>query len=74
MPNHGFKEKGGKRAAGYVDDALRAKGRSDFDARCSECMHFVARDRFNECQVVAGTISPSGWCEWFEKFCGDNLI
>ena len=28
-------------------------------AQCSGCVNFVAP---NACKVVAGTISPSGWC------------
>lgn len=30
--------------------------------RCALCTHFVAP---SSCQLVAGTISPQGWCELY---------
>ena len=41
--------------AGYQD---KPKG----DLKCSNCTHFRAP---NACQLVAGTISPDGWCKLF---------
>ncbi|HEX5328034.1 MAG TPA: hypothetical protein VFW75_15305 [Acetobacteraceae bacterium] len=32
------------------------------DQKCSICAHFLPP---NACQVVAGTISPNGWCGVF---------
>jgi len=32
------------------------------DKRCDGCAHFEAP---SSCKVVAGTISPSGWCKLF---------
>ncbi len=29
------------------------------DAQCSKCVNFIAP---NACKIVAGTISPNGWC------------
>ncbi len=30
------------------------------DQNCAGCLHFVAGD--NTCKVVAGQVSPQGWC------------
>ncbi len=36
------------------------------DERCGNCRFFVAED--NTCEVVAGEISPDGWCKlWVEE-------
>ena len=32
--------------------------------RCDKCRHFI---KPGSCQLVAGKISPSGWCKEFEK-------
>jgi hypothetical protein len=32
------------------------------DQQCSKCQHFQPP---NSCQIVAGTISPNGWCGVF---------
>lgn len=32
--------------------------------QCSECNFFVAP---NSCKIVAGKISPKGWCQFFAK-------
>ena len=32
------------------------------DAQCSKCVNFIAPDA---CKIVAGTISPNGWCVAF---------
>lgn len=42
-------------AAGYQDTP-------NGDKRCDGCSHFAAP---SSCKVVAGTISPSGWCKLF---------
>ncbi len=31
--------------------------------RCSSCRFFI---KPNSCQLVAGTISPNGWCKFFQ--------
>ena len=31
--------------------------------KCMDCMHFLPET--NECKLVAGTISPEGWCRLF---------
>jgi hypothetical protein len=30
------------------------------DEKCSNCLHFIAES--NTCKVVAGEVSPEGWC------------
>jgi hypothetical protein len=30
------------------------------EEKCSNCQHFIAES--NTCQVVAGDVSPEGWC------------
>lgn len=48
-----------KSQAKYQD---RPKG----DQKCSGCMHFVSES--NSCKLVAGDISPEGWCMlWARK-------
>jgi hypothetical protein len=42
-------------AAGYQD-------KPNGDKRCDGCSHFAAP---SSCKVVAGVISPSGWCKLF---------
>jgi hypothetical protein len=42
-------------AAGYQD-------KPNGDKRCEGCSHFEAP---SSCKVVAGVISPSGWCKLF---------
>lgn len=32
--------------------------------RCSGCVHFL---RPNRCAIVAGAISPNGWCRFYER-------
>lgn len=32
--------------------------------KCKNCTHFI---RPNRCQIVEGTISPFGWCRYFEE-------
>jgi hypothetical protein len=31
--------------------------------QCSGCVHFIAGE--NQCRIVEGDISPSGWCRLF---------
>ena len=45
-----------KQGAGYGD---QPKG----EQRCSGCANFIAP---SACSVVAGTISPNGWCTLFK--------
>lgn len=33
------------------------------DQQCSGCVHFIAGQ--NQCRIVEGDISPSGWCKLF---------
>ncbi|MBZ0070346.1 MAG: hypothetical protein K8I04_01235 [Gammaproteobacteria bacterium] len=35
------------------------------DQRCAACMHFLPESR--SCKVVAGDISPDGWCILWAK-------
>ncbi|HWA31584.1 MAG TPA: hypothetical protein VG867_10815 [Rhizomicrobium sp.] len=46
-----------QKAAGYQD---KPKGQ----AMCSNCAHFEPP---HSCGIVAGTISPSGWCRFYVK-------
>lgn len=47
-----------KAAAGYQNSP---NGRQ----RCADCRFFNARNR--TCQIVAGEISPNGWCRYFRR-------
>jgi hypothetical protein len=47
---------GGKMAQSAAQYQSQPKGDQD----CAGCLHFVAQD--NSCKVVAGQISPQGWC------------
>lgn len=39
---------------------------NDSGQKCSLCQHFISES--NSCQLVAGEISPEGWCDlWTEK-------
>jgi len=49
-------DKESKNEAQYVD---RASG----NQKCSNCTHFVPP---NSCHTVEGTISPDGWCKYYE--------
>lgn len=31
--------------------------------RCAECIHFL---KPNRCEIVAGQISPNGWCHYYK--------
>ena len=45
--------------------SVKYQAKPNGDQRCDNCMQFVAP---NSCQVVDGTISPSGWCSiWVKK-------
>lgn len=46
-----------KSTARYQDAPNRGR-------RCARCVHFLAPDR---CAIVAGTISPNGWCRFYER-------
>jgi anaerobic selenocysteine-containing dehydrogenase len=46
-----------QKAAGYQD---KPKGQ----AMCSNCTHFEPP---HSCGIVAGTISPHGWCHFYVK-------
>lgn len=50
-------------AAGSVpQNAAGYQGTPNGDKQCDKCTHF---DPPSSCKVVAGTISPSGWCKLF---------
>ena len=53
-------------AVSYTDDALEAP-RMDRDDECSNCIHFCARDRNSDCELVQSPINPQGWCDWYEE-------
>ena len=55
-----------KSEAGYVSDAQRAP-RYDCDDQCSNCVHFVERDRNSTCTEVEGIINSIGWCKWYTE-------
>lgn len=38
---------------------------SENGQKCSQCQNFISES--NRCQVVAGTISPEGWCDLWTK-------
>jgi hypothetical protein len=46
-----------QKASGYQD---KPKGQQ----MCSNCAHFEAP---SSCGIVAGTISPKGWCHFYVK-------
>lgn len=46
-----------KQAANYTDFGTRGE-------RCRNCEHFLQPDG---CEIVLGTISPNGWCEYFKE-------
>jgi hypothetical protein len=46
-----------QKASGYQDTPKGA-------AKCSNCMHFQAPAA---CAIVAGKISPEGWCRFYAK-------
>jgi hypothetical protein len=51
------------RAAGGVpQSAAGYQNAPNGDKRCDGCTHF---DAPSSCKVVAGTISPSGWCKLY---------
>lgn len=45
-----------KQAAGYQNSPNGGQ-------RCADCQFFNARNR--TCQIVAGEISPNGWCRFY---------
>ncbi|HEY1614083.1 MAG TPA: hypothetical protein VGF97_10370 [Rhizomicrobium sp.] len=45
-----------KSAAGYQDGP-------NGDQRCSVCAHFTPP---TDCQVIAGRVTPTGWCHLFQ--------
>lgn len=47
-----------KQAAGYQDSPNGGQ-------RCADCQFFNSRNR--SCQLVAGEISPSGWCRFYRR-------
>ena len=47
-------------AAGYQDHPSDGKS-------CARCSHFAAPDK---CQLIAGQISPQGWCRLFTPSSG----
>ncbi len=48
-------------AAGKLSQSeARYQSSPNGDARCSNCLHFVAAS--NTCRVVEGQVSPDGWC------------
>ena len=50
-------------AAGSVPQSAAAyQDKPNGDKRCDGCSHF---DPPSSCKVVAGVISPSGWCKLF---------
>ena len=55
-----------KDEAGYVSDAQRSRSPESSD-QCSNCVHFIPRDRFDSCHIVEGVINPIGWCRKYEE-------
>jgi len=51
----------GKATQASVQYQAQPKG----EQKCNGCMHFSAES--NTCQVVAGQISPEGWCSLWAK-------
>ena len=54
---------------GYQEVAAHAQDRTDSNAFCGECQHFVAvgKER-SPCQVIKqGTVAAGGWCRSFQK-------
>jgi hypothetical protein len=45
-------------------DAVGYEPRAAPGARCAQCEHFAAPDA---CALVAGRISPRGWCRKFHR-------
>ena len=56
LPEVGHAQSGkvSKAQAKYQD---KPKGKQ----QCAKCLHFVVAD--NSCKVVAGKVSPQGWCQ-----------
>jgi len=46
-----------KQSANYLDYAMSGE-------KCKNCQHFIAPNR---CEIVEGSISPTGWCKYFEE-------
>ena len=46
-----------KQQANYTDHAMG-------NERCKYCEHYIDP---NHCEIVDGTISPDGWCRYFEE-------
>jgi hypothetical protein len=60
----------GNRAAGQMKISQAAAGYQDHPTgadRCASCTHFQQPDR---CQLIAGSISPQGWCRLFTPASG----
>ena len=54
---------GGIRRGKVSKAAARYQYRPHRGRRCGRCAHFFAPDG---CEVVAGSISPQGWCRYFK--------
>ena len=61
---------GGAAANAQIKISQAAAGYQDHpngDRRCATCTHFQQPDR---CQLIAGSISPQGWCRLFVPMSG----
>jgi hypothetical protein len=45
-------------------DAVDYENPAKYDAHCAECEHF---EKPNVCEIVAGRISPRGWCRRYKR-------
>jgi len=50
--------KGSKKRFEYQDTPKNGE-------KCVNCMHFLPET--NECKVIAGSISPDGWCNLYRE-------
>jgi len=53
--------------AGKMEQSqVKYQGHPNCEQKCAGCMHFVSES--NTCKLVAGDISPDGWCTlWSAK-------
>lgn len=48
-----------------LKDKVKYQDQSHDAQQCSTCNHYIPAKK--ECKLVAGTISPNGWCTLYSK-------